>query len=187
MATTSDLKPGVVIRYNGELCTVLESQHRTPGNLRAFYQVKMRNIRSGKLTENRFRSGEEVDLVRIDRKAMQYLYRDGEDMVFMDTDSYEQVHIPVSIIGDSAGYLKESAEAEIHFHGTDVVNVELPPHVTLQVVQTDPGVRGDTATGGTKPAVVETGATVNVPLFINEGDVIRVDTRSGSYLDRVKA
>jgi elongation factor P len=187
MATTSDLKPGVVIRYNGELCTVLESVHRTPGNLRAFYQVKMRNIRSGKLIENRFRSGEEVDMIRIDRKTMQFLYRDGTDMVFMDTDTYEQVHIPQTVIGDAAGYLKESAEAEIHFHGNDVVNVELPPHVTLQVTQTDPGLKGDTATGGTKPAVVESGATVNVPLFINEGDVIRVDTRSGSYLDRVKA
>jgi elongation factor P len=187
MATTSDLKPGIVIRYNGELCTVLESVHRTPGNLRAFYQVKMRNIRSGKLLENRFRSGEEVDLVRIDRKPMQFLYRDGQDMVFMDTENYEQVHIPETVIGDAAGFLKESAEAEIHFHGSDVVNVELPPHVTLAVTKTDPGVRGDTATGGTKPAVVESGATVNVPLFINEGDVIRVDTRTGVYLDRVKS
>jgi elongation factor P len=187
MATTSDLKPGVVIRYNGELCTVLESIHRTPGNLRAFYQVKMRNIRNGKLTENRFRSGEEVDLIRIDRKQMQFLYRDGDDMVFMDTETYEQLHIPTTVIGDGAGFLKESGEAEIHFHGNDVVNVELPPHVTLAIAQTDPGLKGDTATGATKPAVVESGATVNVPLFINEGDVIRVDTRTGAYLDRVKS
>jgi len=187
MATTSDLKPGVVIRYNGELCTVLESVHRTPGNLRAFYQVKMRNIRTGKLLDNRFRSGEEVDIVRIDRKSMQFLYRDGDDMVFMDTENYEQLPIPQSVIGDSAGYLKESGEAEIHFHGSDVVNVELPPHVMLTVTQTDPGFKGDTATGGTKPAVVESGASVNVPLFINEGDVIRVDTRTGVYLDRVKS
>ena len=187
MATTSDLKPGVVIRYNGELCTVLESIHRTPGNLRAFYQVKMRNIRSGKLLENRFRSGEEIDMIRIDRKQMQFLYRDGQDMVFMDTENYEQLHIPTTVIGESAGYLKESGEAEIHFHGNDVVNVEIPPHVTLAVTQTEPGLKGDTATGATKPAVVESGATVNVPLFINEGDVIRVDTRTGSYLDRVKS
>jgi elongation factor P len=187
MATTSDLRPGIVIRYNGELCTVLESQHRTPGNLRAFYQVKMRNIRTGKSIENRFRSGEEIDLVRIDRKPMQFLYRDGNDMVFMDTETYDQVHIPEVVIGDAAGFLKESAEAEISFHGSDVVMVELPPHVTLQIVQTDPGVRGDTATAATKPAVLESGATVNVPLFINEGDSIRVDTRTGSYLDRAKS
>ena len=187
MATTSDLRPGIVIRYNGELCTVLESQHRTPGNLRAFYQVKMRNIRTGKSIENRFRSGEEIDLVRIDRKPMQFLYRDGNDMVFMDTETYDQVHIPEVVIGDAAGFLKESAEADISFHGSDVVMVELPPHVTLQIVQTDPGVRGDTATAATKPAVLESGATVNVPLFINEGDSIRVDTRTGSYLDRAKS
>lgn len=187
MATTSDLRPGIVIRYNGELCTVLESQHRTPGNLRAFYQVKMRNIRTGKSIENRFRSGEEIDLIRIERKPMQFLYRDGSDMVFMDTETYDQVHIPELVIGESAGYLKESAEAEISFHGTDVVMVELPAHVTLQIVQTEPGVRGDTATAATKPAVLESGATVNVPLFINEGDSIRVDTRTGGYLDRAKS
>jgi elongation factor P len=186
MATTSDLRPGVVIRYNGELCVVLESQHRTPGNLRAFYQVKMRVIKSGKLLENRFRSGEEIDLIRIDYKTMQYLYRDGDDMVFMDTETYDQVHIPESIIGPQAGFLKESGEANIAFHGNDVVTIELPPHVTLQITYTEPGVKGDTATGATKPAQVESGATVQVPLFVNEGDVIRVDTRSGQYLDRVK-
>jgi elongation factor P len=187
MATTSDLKPGVVIRFNGELCTVLESVHRTPGNLRAFYQVKMRNLRTGKLIENRFRSGEEVELVRIDRKPMQYLYRDGEDMVFMDTETYEQTHIPLNVVGHAAGYLKESGEADIYFHEAQVVNVELPPHVTLKITQTEPGVRGDTATAATKQAVVESGATVLVPLFLNEGDSIRVDTRTGTYLDRAKS
>jgi elongation factor P len=186
MANTSDLKPGIVIRYNNELCTVLESVHRTPGNLRAFYQVKMRNIKSGKLLENRFRSGEEIDLVRVDRKTMQFLYRDGQDMVFMDTETYDQVHISEEIVGPQAGYLKESGEATIAFHGSDVVSVELPPHVTLAISYTEPGVKGDTATGATKPATLESGATVNVPLFVNEGDVIRVDTRTGEYLDRVK-
>jgi len=187
MATTSDLRPGLVIRYNGELCTVLESQHRTPGNLRAFYQVKMRVIKTGKLLENRFRSGEEIDVVRVDRKTMQFLYRDAQDMVFMDTDTYDQVHIPEVIVGEQAGFLKESGEATISFNGSEVVAVEIPPHVTLVISQTDPGLKGDTATGATKPAVVESGATVNVPLFINEGDMIRVDTRTGAYLDRVKA
>jgi len=187
MATTSDLRPGIVIRFNGELCTVLESTHRTPGNLRAFYQVKMRVIKSGKLLENRFRSGEEIELVRVERKSMQFLYRDGEDMVFMDTDTYDQVHIPSEVVGPQAGYLKESGEASIAFHGSDVVSVELPPHVTLAITYTEPGVKGDTATGATKPATVESGATVQVPLFVNEGDQIRVDTRTGTYLDRVKS
>ncbi|MCC7438187.1 MAG: elongation factor P [Armatimonadetes bacterium] len=186
MATTSDLRPGIVIRYNGELCTVLESVHRTPGNLRAFYQVKMRNLNNGKLLENRFRSGEEIDLVRIDRKPMQYLYRDGDKMVFMDTETYDQVYIEETIVGSAAGFLKESGEANISFNGTQVVGIELPPHVVLAITHTEPGVKGDTATGATKPAQVESGATVQVPLFVNEGDVIRVDTRTGEYLDRVK-
>lgn len=186
MATTSDLRPGIVIRYNGELCTVLESVHRTPGNLRAFYQVKMRNLNNGKLLENRFRSGEEIDLVRIDRKPMQYLYRDGDKMVFMDTETYDQVYIEEVIVGSVAGFLKESGEASISFNGTQVVGIELPPHVVLAIAHTEPGVKGDTATGATKPAQVESGATVQVPLFVNEGDVIRVDTRTGEYLDRVK-
>lgn len=186
MATTSDLRPGIVIRYNGELCTVLESVHRTPGNLRAFYQVKMRNLNSGKLLENRFRSGEEIDIVRIDRKPMQFLYRDGDKMVFMDTETYDQVYIEEQIVGGVAGFLKESGEANVSFNGTQVVGVELPPHVVLAITYTEPGVKGDTATGATKPAQVESGATVQVPLFVNEGDVIRVDTRTGEYLDRVK-
>ena len=180
------MRPGIVIRYNGELCTVLESVHRTPGNLRAFYQVKMRNLNNGKLLENRFRSGEEIDLVRIDRKPMQYLYRDGDKMVFMDTETYDQVYIEETIVGTAAGFLKESGEANISFNGTQVVGIELPPHVVLAITHTEPGVKGDTATGATKPAQVESGATVQVPLFVNEGDVIRVDTRTGEYLDRVK-
>jgi len=187
MATTSDLRPGLVIRYNNELCTVLESVHRTPGNLRAFYQVKMRNIKNGKHIENRFRSGEEIDIVRVERKGMQFLYRDGDDMVFMDTETYDQVHVPEVVVGEQAGFLKESGEATISFNGNDVVQVELPPHVTLLITYTEPGVKGDTATGATKPATVESGASVQVPLFINEGDQIRVDTRTGQYLDRVKS
>ena len=186
MANTSDLRPGIVIRFNNELCTVLESTHRTPGNLRAFYQVKMRVIKSGKLLENRFRSGEEIEMIRVERKTMQFLYRDGEDMVFMDTETYDQIPVPEVVVGTQAGFLKESGEATIAFNGTDVVSVEIPPHVTLAISHTEPGVKGDTATGATKPATVESGATVYVPLFVNEGDVIRVDTRTGEYLDRVK-
>lgn len=186
MATTSDLRPGLVIVYNGELCTVLESTHRTPGNLRAFYQVKLRKIRDGKLLENRFRSGETIEDVRVDRKEMQYLYRDGENMVFMDTETYEQLPVHDDVIGDAAGFLKESGEATISFVEGDIVQVEIPVHVNLVVSETEPGVKGDTASSATKPATLESGATINVPLFINEGDEVRVDTRTGSYMDRVK-
>ena len=187
MATTSDLRPGLVIMHNGELCTVLESTHRTPGNLRAFYQVKLRKMRDGKLLEHRFRSGESIETVRVDRKEMQYLYRDGDNLVFMDTETYDQVPIPAEVLGTSAGFLKESGEASISFVENDVVDVELPPHVNLTVSETEPGVRGDTASSATKPAIVESGASINVPLFINEGDVVRVDTRTGQYMDRVKS
>ncbi|MCB0711634.1 MAG: elongation factor P [Ignavibacteriae bacterium] len=186
MASTSDLRPGLVIMHNGELCTVLESIHRTPGNLRAFYQVKLRKMRDGKLLEHRFRSGEEIETIRVDRKEMQYLYREGDNMVFMDTETYDQVPIPVDIIGNAAGLLKESGDASISFVENDVVQVELPPHVNLVVTETEPGVRGDTASSATKPAILESGATILVPLFINEGDQVRVDTRTNSYLDRVK-
>jgi elongation factor P len=184
MGTTSDLRPGLVIRHNGELCTVLESTHRTPGNLRAFYQVKLRKLKDGKLGEHRFRSGESIDVVRVDRKDMQYLYQDAHHRVFMDTDTYEQIMVPDEVIGDAGGLLKESGQATVSFVGDDIVQVELPPHVTLTVTETEPGVRGDTASSATKPAVVESGATINVPLFINEGDEVRVDTRTGEYLDR---
>jgi elongation factor P len=186
MATTSDLRPGLVIVYNGELCTVIESMHRTPGNLRAFYQVKLRKLRDGKLLENRYRSGEEIEVVRVDRKDMQFLYREGNQMVFMDTETYDQFPIEEEVIGTAAGLLKESGTASVSFVEGQVVTVELPPHVTLLVTETEPGVRGDTASSATKPAIVESGATINVPLFINEGDQVRIDTRTGSYLDRVK-
>ncbi len=186
MGSTSDLRPGLVIMHNGELCTVLESIHRTPGNLRAFYQVKLRKMRDGKLMEHRFRSGEEIETVRVDRKDMQYLYREGESMVFMDTETYEQTPIPVDIVGQAAGFLKESGDVSISFVDNEVVQVELPPHVNLVISETEPGVRGDTASSATKPATLESGATISVPLFINEGDEVRVDTRTGQYLDRVK-
>ena len=186
MATTSDLRPGLVIMFNGELCTVLESTHRTPGNLRAFYQVKLRKMRDGKLLEHRFRSGEAIESIRVDKKEMQYLYRDGESMIFMDTETYEQIQIQQSVIGDVAGLLKESGEAILSFVDSEVVQVELPPHVTLKITETEPGFKGDTASSATKPATLESGATINVPLFINEGDEVRVDTRTGAYLDRVK-
>ncbi len=186
MGTTADLRPGAFIRYNGELCQVIESQHRTPGNLRAFYQVKMRNTRSGKLLENRFRSGESIEFVRVDKKEYQFLYKDGITLYFMDQETYDQIPVNVDTVGDSVKFLKENQNVFINFEGDLVLGVEMPPSVNLRIIHTEPGVKGDTATNVVKPATVETGALVNVPLFINEGDLIRVDTENGAYMDRVK-
>jgi len=154
--------------------------------LRAFYQAKMRNVRNGRVVENRFRSGEEVEIVRVEHKHYQYIFNDGQSYHFMDQESYEQIPIDEKVLGPGARFLKEGVAVEVMFDGPDPVGAELPYNVELQVVETVPGVRGDTANPGTKPAKVETGAMVNVPLFISEGEVIRVDTRTGQYLERVK-
>ncbi|MCX6155327.1 MAG: elongation factor P [Candidatus Kapabacteria bacterium] len=187
MGSTADLRPGAVIKYNNENCVVLESEHRTPGNLRAFYQVKMRNLKSGKLSENRFRSGESIDFVRVERKNYQYLYRDGNQLIFMDFENYEQFPVDVVLLGDSVQFLRENDEAQLAFEGSSIIAIDLPAHVNLKVVHTEPGVRGDTATNVLKPATLETGAIVNVPIFINEDDIIRVDTRNSSYIERIKS
>jgi elongation factor P len=187
MASTNDFRNGAVLKMDGELFRIEEYEHRTPGNLRAFVQAKLRNLRSGNLKEVRFRSGEEVTMIRMEKKPFQYLYKDGEDFVFMDNENYEQITVPAMTVGEVALYMKESDNADIVFaeDGT-IVSIEVPPAVILTIVETDPGMRGDTATGGTKPAKLETGAVVNVPLFLNEGDQVKVDTRTGAYLERVK-
>ncbi len=184
--TTSDLRPGAVINYNGDLCVVLESEHRTPGNLRAFYQVKMRNMKTGKLSENRFRSGESIEFIRVERKNYQFLYRDGHTLYFMDMDSYEQIPVDGDMVGEAVNFMKENQDVQLAFVENSVIAAELPPHVNLKVEHTDPGLKGDTATNVLKPATLETGAIVQVPLFINEGDFVRVDTRTGQYIERVK-
>jgi elongation factor P len=186
MATTADLRIGAVIKFNNDLCTVLESEHRTPGNLRAFYQVKMRNMRTGKLLENRFRSGETIEFVRVDRKNYQYLYKDGESFMFMDVDTYDQIPVDAEIVGDAAKFMKEGQEAQLALNDMTVLSVEIPTHVNLRVVSTEPGLRGDTATNVLKPATLETGAIIGVPIFVNEGDMLRIDTRTSSYMERVK-
>ncbi|MDR0927503.1 MAG: elongation factor P [Ignavibacteria bacterium] len=186
MGSTSDLRPGVVIKFNGENCQVLESEHRTPGNLRAFYQVKMRNLKTGKKLENRFASGESIEIVRVEKRNYQYLYNDGQSLIFMNPEDYEQIPIDPAILGDQINFLRENDEVSLSFEGTSCLSAELPASVNLLITHTEPGLKGDTATNVTKPATVETGATVLVPLFINEGDTIRVDTRNGSYMDRVK-
>jgi len=187
MATTSDVRVGTTLRYNGELVSVFEWEHRTPGNLRAFYQAKLKSLKTGKMLENRFRSGEEVEIVRVERKKYQYLYRDGDMFVCMDQITFDQINVPAEVLGTGAKFLKESEVIDILFsEDNEIIFAELPITVVLKIEQTDPGVRGDTATGGTKPATVETGAVVNVPLFLNEGDFVKVDTRTGEYLERVK-
>ena len=146
MGTTSDLRPGAIVRFNGDLCVVLESEHRTPGNLRAFYQVKMRNMKTGRLIENRFRSGESIEFVRVEKSNYQFLYRDGNHFVFMDPNSYEQILVDQDIVGKSADFLKEGQEAMLSINDGTVLQVELPSSVNLKVVSTEPGLRGDTAT-----------------------------------------
>lgn len=186
MGTTSDLRPGAVIKFNGELCTVVESEHRTPGNLRAFYQVKMRSLKTGRMLENRFRSGETIEFVRVEKNNYQYLYKDGNHFIFMDPDSYEQIPVDEVIVGKLADFLKEGQDGMLSINDGTVLQVELPTTVNLRIIQTEPGFKGDTATNVMKPATLETGANVQVPLFINEGDLIKVDPVSGSYMERVK-
>lgn len=186
MGTTADLKPGAFIKFNGELAQVLESTHRTPGNLRAFYQVKMRVVRTGRLMENRYRSGETIEFVRVEKKPYQYLYREGNMLVFMDQETYDQIHVQEEIVGEPIKFLKENQDVQISFEENNVLGVELPPNVNLRITHTEPGLKGDTATNVLKPATTETGATINVPIFVNEGDLVRIDTTTGDYLDRVK-
>lgn len=187
MASTSDFRPGLVIKYNNEPWTIIEFQHVNPGNWRAFVRTKLKNLKSGKVIENRFRAGESVDILRIERKPFQYLYHDASGYVFMDQETYEQMTVSKEQIGEGAEFLKDGIVVDILMNGNEITGIELPITVELKVVETVPGVKGDSANPGTKPAKVETGATVNVPLFINEGDIIKIDTRTGEYIERVKS
>jgi elongation factor P len=186
MADTGDINVGSIIRFNGELVQIMEYQHRTPGNLRAFYQAKMRNLKNGKQTENRFRSGESVEIVRVEYKVMQFIYLEGEFAVVMDNENYEQVHIPMLMFGDGGRFLKEGMEVKVSFEGDEVILAEPPTFVEAQITYTEPGLKGDTATNTLKPASVDSGAEIRVPLFVNEGDWVKIDTRTGEYVERIK-
>lgn len=186
MATTSDFRTGMVIRWNNELWSIVEFQHVNPGNWRAFVRTKLKNMKTGKVVENRFRSGESVDDVRVERHQYQYLYRDGADFVLMHNETYEQINISPELLGQGQQFLKENTNIDLLLDGTQIVAVELPLFINLKVVYTEPGVKGDTATNTLKPAKLETGATVYVPLFVNEGDLLKIDTRTGDYVERVK-
>jgi elongation factor P len=178
------LKKGMLVKIENDLFRVLELQHVTPGNLRGFVRVKFRNIRSGTLSDQKLRSEDTVDRATLDEREMQYLYKDGDDFYFMDTSSYEQIHISSEALGDSVSYLKPEMTIQVEFYGVEPVGIELPQTVDLKVDRTVPGIKGATASNQVKPATLETGLVVQVPPFINEGDVVRVSTESGEYLSR---
>ena len=186
--TTADFYNGMVIRYNGELYTVTEFHHVSPGNWRAFVRVRLKSLRTGRVIEQRFRAGEEIDNVRVEHQNWQFLYVDGDDYIFMNTETFDQQPIPKEMLGDAVRFLKEQDVVEllVDSETEQIVAVELPNFVELLVESAEPGVRGDTANNVTKPATLETGAVINVPLFVNPGEKIRVDTRTGQYVERVK-
>jgi elongation factor P len=178
------LKKGMLIKVDQDLFRVLELQHVTPGNLRGFVRVKLRNIRNGTLSDQKLRSEDSLERATLEERQMQYLYQDGDDYYFMDTSSYEQIHISGEALGESVNYLKPEMTIQVEFYGTEPVGIELPQTVDLKVLETVPGIKGATASNQVKPATLETGLVVSVPPFINTGDVIRVSTETGEYLAR---
>jgi elongation factor P len=185
VATTNDLKNGLVLNLDGQLWTVVEFQHVKPGKGGAFVRTKLKNVLSGKVVDKTFNAGVKVDTANVDKREMQYLYRDGDDWVFMDATTYDQLPVPSNVVGSAADYLLENQSANVAIHDGSALYVELPASVELTITYTEPGLQGDRSTGGTKPATLETGATINVPLFIEQGTRVKVDTRDGSYLGRV--
>lgn len=185
MISTSQFRNGAAIRVDGKRFTILYFQHVKPGKGGAFVRTRLRNIDTGAQVEKTFRAGEKLDSVRTESRPMTYLYRDGDLLHFMDSDTYDQVAVPAEAVGEAAGYIVEGGTVSVLSADGEVVSVEPPPHVDLEVTQSDPGLKGDTATGATKPATLETGVIVQVPLFVNTGDRVRVDTRSNEYLTRV--
>jgi elongation factor P len=187
MASICDLSKGNYMRYNGEVMKVEELQHRTPGNLRAFYQVKMRNLRNGRIVENRFRPGDAAEILRVETKEYNYLYLDGDSLVCMDNETFEQIYLDKNLLGDSLKYIKEGVTILIAFEdGKEPITAEAPAQVVLEVQYTEPGIAGDTATRTLKAATMENGAEVKVPLFINTGDKVNVDTATGAFVERAK-
>lgn len=184
MISSNDFRPGVTIEYDGNVWQIVDFQHVKPGKGAAFVRAKMKNIQTGAVVERTFNPGEKLPKAHIDRRDMQYLYESDEEYNFMDNENFEQIIMTSEQLGTAKNFLKENMNIEVMFFQGLVIGVELPYSVELRVVETDPGIRGDTATGGTKPAKLETGYTVKVPLFINTDDVLRIDTRSGEYIER---
>lgn len=186
MIDTSDFKNGLHIIQDGDIYTIVEFQHVKPGKGGAFVRTKLKNLRSGAVIDKTFRAGERMDQAVVERKPMQFVYSEGSDYVLMDMETFEQVNVAESLIGPQVKYLKENTELSTLVYQEAVIGVEMPFFVELEVTQTDPGVRGDTASGGSKPATLETGAVVQVPFFIEVGDKLRIDTRTESYMERVR-
>jgi len=184
MATTNDLKNGMTLNLDGQLWNVIEFQHVKPGKGGAFVRTKMRSVLSGKVVEKTFNAGVKVEVASVEKRNMQYLYRDGEDFMFMDSTNYDQISISKQTVGDAVDYLLENADAVVAMHEGNPLFIELPASVELKITYTEPGLQGDRSSGGTKPATVETGITVQVPLFIKQDEVVLVDTRNGDYLGR---
>jgi elongation factor P len=185
VASTNDLKNGLVLNIDGQLWSVVEFQHVKPGKGPAFVRTKLKAVLSGKVVDRTFNAGVKVETANVDKRTMQYLYKEGTDFVFMDSETYDQLHVPSETVADSAQYMLENQEAIVATHDGVPLYVELPTSVELVISYTEPGVQGDRSTGGTKPATVETGAEIQVPLFITQGELVKVDTRDGSYLGRV--
>ncbi|HEY3632447.1 MAG TPA: elongation factor P [Jatrophihabitantaceae bacterium] len=187
MATTNDLKNGLVLNLDGQLWTIVDFQHVKPGKGGAFVRTTLKNVLSGKVVDKTFNAGTKVETANVDKRGMTYLYKEGSDFVFMDSDTYDQVHVSTETVGDNANYLLDNAEATVAVHDGTPLYVELPTSVELVISHTDPGVQGDRSTGGTKPATLETGAEIQVPLFVSTGEKVKVDTRDGRYLGRVSS
>ncbi|MCS5719509.1 elongation factor P [Herbiconiux sp. CPCC 205763] len=185
MASTNDIKNGTVLSIDGQLWNVIEFQHVKPGKGGAFVRTKIKNVMTGKVVDRTFNAGAKIDTANVDRRDYQYLYKDGDSFVFMDTSDYDQITLPAAIVGEAANFLLEQQTATIALSEGEPLYVELPASVTLEITYTEPGLQGDRSTGGTKPATVETGYQIQVPLFLEIGTKVKVDTRTGDYLGRV--
>jgi elongation factor P len=185
MATSNDLKNGLVLNIDGQLWAVIEFQHVKPGKGPAFVRTKLKNVLSGKVVDKTFNAGVKVDTANVDKRNMTYLYNDGSAFIFMDVDTYDQVSLSEAVVGDAAGYLLENQAATVALHEGNPIYVELPASVVLEITYTEPGLQGDRSTGGTKPATLETGLQINVPLFVEQNTKVKVDTRTGEYLGRI--
>lgn len=184
MISTSEFKTGITIELEGAIYSVLEFQHVKPGKGAAFVRSKLKNLRSGAIVDKTFRAGEKMARAHLERKDMEFLYRDDESLHLMDMETFEQIALSEEQIGDGVKYLKENDQLQVLMHGDEIVGVDVPMSVVLEVTETEPGIKGDTASGATKPATMETGLIVQVPLFVNSGDKIKIDTRSGAYVER---
>ena len=185
MASTTDIKNGQVLKIEGQLWTIIDFQHVKPGKGGAFVRTKMRNVLTGKVVDKTYNAGAKIETATVDRRDYQYLYQDGEDFVFMDLSDYDQITVPGTVVGDQAGYMLENQNATIAMHEGSPLYIELPASVVLEITYTEPGLQGDRSSAGTKPATLETGVEIQVPLFVEQNTKVKVDTRTGDYLGRV--